>query len=193
MSTPTTRRHGDALRAEILRAVLDELRDQGYPGVTYDGVARRARTSKPVLYRRWRSRAHLVLDALTAELPPVLPIPDTGSLRGDLIALLQLMRTRFDLVGAQTIRGIIADADDELRHVALELTDVFAAEISRSVVQRARDRGEIGPAPVPLLVCSVPVVLLEHELLLADEPTDQRIVEIVDVAGLPLIVDAAGA
>ena len=193
MSTPTTRRHGDALRAEILHAVLDELRDQGYPGVTYDGVARRARTSKPVLYRRWRSRAHLVLDALTAELPPVLPIPDTGSLRGDLIALLQLMRTRFDLVGAQTIRGIIADADDELRHVALEITDVFAAEISRSVVQRARDRGEIGPASVPLLVCSVPVVLLRHELLLADEPTDQRIVEIVDVAGLPLIVDAASA
>lgn len=193
MSTSMTRRHGDALRAGILRAVLDELHDHGYPGVTYDGVARRARTSKPVLYRRWRSRAHLVLDALTAELPPVLPIPDTGSLRGDLIALLQLMRTRFALVGAPTIRGIIADADDELRRVALELTDVFAAEISRSVVQRASGRGEIGPAPVPLLVCSVPVVLLRHELLLADEPTDQRIVEIVDVAGLPLIIDAASA
>lgn len=193
MSTSTTRRHGDALRAEILRAVLDELRDLGYPGVTYDGVARRARTSKPVLYRRWRSRAHLVLDALTADLPPVLPTPDTGTLRGDLIALLELMRTRFDLIGAQTIRGILADADDELRRVALELTDVFVAEVARSVVQRARDRGEIGPAPVPLLVCSVPVVLLRHELLLADEPTDQRIVEIVDDVGLPLIIDAARA
>src|ERR1035438_10184192 len=135
MSQPATRRRGDALRSDILDVVIDELHDHGYSGVTYDGVARRAHTSKPVLYRRWRSRAHLVLDALTAQLPPVIPAPDTGSQRGDLVALLQLIRTRFGVAGAQTIRGIVADADDELRGVVLDFTDSFADQISRTVLQ----------------------------------------------------------
>ncbi len=187
MSEPVTRRRGDALRSDILGAVLDELRDHGYSGVTYDGVARRAHTSKPVLYRRWRSRAHLVLDALTAQLASVTPAPDTGNLRGDLIALLQLMRVRFDSAGAQALRGIVADADAELRSVVVELTDAFADEISRTVLQRARDRGELGPAPLPPLVSSVPVILFRHELLLTDEPSDKRIEEIVDTACLPLM------
>lgn len=187
MSQPATRRRGDVLRSDILGAVLDELRDHGYSGVTYDGVARRAHTSKPVLYRRWRSRAHLVQDALAAQLPSVTPAPDTGNLRGDLIALLQLVRTRFEVAGAQTIRGIVADADAELRNVVLEFTDSFADEISRTVLQRARDRGEIGPAAIPPLVSSMPLILFRHELLLTDEPSDKRIEEIVDTACLPLL------
>jgi AcrR family transcriptional regulator len=187
MSQPVTRRRGDALRSDILDVVLDELHDHGYSGLTYDGVARRAHTSKPVLYRRWRSRAHLVLDALTAQLPPVIPAPDTGTLRGDLVALLQLIRTRFGVAGAQTIRGIVADADDELRGVVLELTDSFADQISRTVLQRARDRGEIGPGAIPPLVSSMPVILFRHELLLTDEPSDSRIEDIVDTACLPLL------
>ena len=187
MSQPATRRRGAALRSDILDVVIDELHDHGYAGVTYDGVARRAHTSKPVLYRRWRSRAHLVLDALTSELPPVIPAPDTGSLRGDLVALLQLIRTRFGVAGAQTIRGIVADTDDELRGVVLELTDSFADQISRTVLQRAHDRGEIGPGAIPPLVSSMPVILFRHELLLTDEPSDSRIEDIVDTACLPLL------
>lgn len=187
MSQPATRRRGDALRSDILDVVIDELHDHGYAGVTYDGVARRAHTSKPVLYRRWRSRAHLVLDALTSRLPPVIPAPDTGSLRGDLIALLQLIRTRFDIAGAQTIRRIIADADEELRNVVLEFTDSFAHQISQTVLQRARDRGELGPGAIPPLASSLPVILFRHELLLTDEPSDKRIEDIVDTACLPLL------
>ncbi|MCG2798991.1 MAG: TetR/AcrR family transcriptional regulator [Cellulomonas sp.] len=187
MVEPVTRRRGDALRSEILGAVRDELRDHGYAGVTYDGVARRAHTSKPVLYRRWRSRAHLVLDALTAQLASVTPAPDTGNLRGDLIALLQLMRTRFQTAGAQALRGIVADADADLRSVLLELTDALADEISRTVLQRARERGELGPVPIPPLVSSVPVILFRHDLLLTDEPSDARIEEIVDAVCLPLM------
>ena len=187
MSEPATRRRGDALRSDILSVVLDELHDHGYSGVTYEGVARRAHTSKPVLYRRWRSRAHLVQDALTAQLPSVTPAPDTGHLRGDLIALLQLIRTRFEVVGAQTMRGLVADADADLRSVVLEFTDSFADEISRTVLQRARDRGEIGPVAIPPLVTSMPLILFRHELLLTDEPSDKRIEEIVDTACLPLI------
>lgn len=184
---PVTRRRGDALRSEILGAVRDELRDHGYAGVTYDGVARRAHTSKPVLYRRWRSRAHLVLDALSDQLDLVIPPPDTGGLRGDLIGLLHLMRSRFEVAGAQTLRGIVADADSDLRSALLELTDALVDELSRSVLQRARERGELGPVPIPPLVSSVPVILFRHDLLLTEEPNDQRIEEIVDSVCLPLM------
>lgn len=187
MSEPVTRRRGAALRSDILDAVRDELRDHGYSGVTYDGVARRSHTSKPVLYRRWRSRAHLVVDALTDQLAPVTLAPDTGNLRGDLIALLQLMRTRFETAGAQALRGIVADADAELRSAVLELTNAVVDAVSHTVLQRARDRGELGPTPLPPLVSSVPVILFRHELLLTDDPNDTRIEEIVDTACLPLM------
>ena len=83
--------------------------------------------------------------------------------------------------------SIRCGGDDELRGVVLQLTDSFADQISRTVLQRARDRGEIGPGAIPPLVSSMPVILFRHELLLTDEPSDSRIEDIVDTACLPLL------
>ena len=78
----------DASRDEaILTATVALLRRRGYPGLTIEGVASEAGVGRPTIYRRWASREALVLDA-AATLVPQPDVPDTGSVRDDLIALM---------------------------------------------------------------------------------------------------------
>src|SRR3954452_17491342 len=70
---------------EILDAALEVLADVGYDRLTMDAVAQRAKASKATLYRRWNSKATLVVDAL-ARTKPLPEAPDTGDLRSDLVA-----------------------------------------------------------------------------------------------------------
>ena len=85
------RRRDDVLMSAIRKATRDELTDHGYSGVTFEGVARRAKTSKPVLYRRYPSRAHMVVDALLAVPSQPIPASPTPSLRDHLLTLLGAM------------------------------------------------------------------------------------------------------
>ena len=69
---------------EILEATLAVLGDVGYDRLTMDAVATRAKASKATLYRRWNTKAALVIDAIWSQKGPPI-VPDTGSLRQDLI------------------------------------------------------------------------------------------------------------
>src|SRR3984957_12721119 len=84
-----TRRRGAELESAILDAAWEQLTAEGYEHFTIDTVTARARTSKPVIYRRWKTREDLLRAPArprgAADLPAV---PDTGTLRGDLLALL---------------------------------------------------------------------------------------------------------
>src|SRR3954453_15724679 len=86
-----SRRRGDALNAAILAATLAELTEVGYAELTMKGIARRARASKGSLYRRWPSRAELVVDAMHHGESPLVGRPNSGSLRTDALGLLQKM------------------------------------------------------------------------------------------------------
>src|SRR5215472_19059285 len=86
------RRRGSDLEDAILEAAWEELTAVGYAHLTIDAAAARAHTSKPVLYRRWPTRPELVLAALRQRGPLLSgEPPDTGSLRGDVLALLERM------------------------------------------------------------------------------------------------------
>src|SRR5215469_11036902 len=96
MAKTQTRRRGAMLERAILDSAWAELAAVGYARFTMDGVAARAATSKPVLYRRWPNRAKLVLAALRRVVTPLVEdVPDTGDLRGDLLALLGRARDNF--------------------------------------------------------------------------------------------------
>src|SRR5690242_13778994 len=94
MGTPRSepvrrRRRGEELESALLDAAWNELVEVGFVGLTMESVAARARTGVAVLYRRWPNKAQLVLaafDHYRAARP--IQAPDTGSLRGDLLALL---------------------------------------------------------------------------------------------------------
>src|ERR1700744_4374908 len=81
-----TRRRGATLEAAILDAAWNVLETDGWGGFTFAGVAERAHSSKPVLYRRWRNREELLRATLRrrGEITPA-DVPDTGSPRGDVI------------------------------------------------------------------------------------------------------------
>src|ERR1700721_215627 len=83
------RRRGEELEAALLEAAWEELVEAGFARLTMESVAVRAKTGVAVLYRRWPNKDDLVLAAIQhyAVTHPV-DVPDTGSLRGDMIALL---------------------------------------------------------------------------------------------------------
>lgn len=185
MSHRTRRRAGE-LADDIRAATLAELADHGYAGVTYEGVARRVRTSKPVLYRRYRSRGQMVLDAVTARATDGITHIDTGSLRGDLIALLEEIAARVQHVGIEAYKGIIGESGDSLADTIAEL-DGGASEKMHQILEAARARGEIGPGPLPGRVVLLPVVMLRHDVLLRHTLDLASVTDMVDSVYLPLV------
>lgn len=180
----------------IRDAVRAELSAHSYPDVTFEGVARRAKTSKPVLYRRYRSRAHMVIDAL----PNLQWEPDeddltsSESLRDNLLTLFSAVVDNFLVVGVDNYRSLIAEADDEL-------LDLLHAQIigltERTVypaLERARERGEIGTRPIPRLAAMTVGLLLRDRLVFTRADVDRdTIAEILDTVYLPLITAVSGA
>jgi AcrR family transcriptional regulator len=182
------RRRDDVLMSAIREATRAELAEHGYPGVTFEGVARRAKTSKPVLYRRYRSRAHMVVDAML--LLPRQPVPasEAPSLREDLMTLLDAIMARFDRIGIDTYRSLIADADDELLDtITAELAELADQTIYRALSD-ARERGEIGPGQIPDRAATALPALVRNELFFTrDAPDKEALIDILDNVYLPLI------
>ena len=84
------RRRGEELEAALLQAAWDELAEVGFAKLTMESVAVRAKTGVAVLYRRWPNKDDLVIAAIGhyGKTRPV-EVPDTGTLRGDMLGLLR--------------------------------------------------------------------------------------------------------
>lgn len=194
MSSPTLRRRDEVLMSAIREATNAELADHGYAGVTFEGVARRAQTSKPVLYRRYNARAEMVFDALSIiGVIPELSGPQ-GSLRADLIATLGALLDRFQRIGIDTYRGLIGEADNELVAAMEAGTTPRLREHVERVLSAARQRGELGPNPIPDRAAMSMFALLRHELFFRSVDVDATVLaDIIDVVYLPLIEAVSGS
>jgi AcrR family transcriptional regulator len=186
--TDSTRRRGQALEEALLDAAWEEFREVGYAKLTMEGVAQRAGTSRPVLARRWPTRPQLVTAALRRHRPLLSgEIPDTGSLREDVLAVLRQITARFADLGPETFYGLAADYfADPARFPDLQ-AQVFPAgnQAMTVILDRAAERGE-ARAGIPPRVAALPVDLLRQEFLL--RPGDEHaITEIVDLVFLPLV------
>lgn len=176
--------------AAIRAATRAELADFGYAGVTYEGVARRARTSKPVLYRRYSSRAHMVVDALPnlSWQPDDDEIHASQSLREDLVALFGMIVDNFIAIGAGNYRSLIADADDGLFDFLDAQVNGLAERTVYPALARARERGEIGPAEIPDRAAKTIGVLVRDAIVFSrNEISSDVVAEILDTVYLPLI------
>ncbi len=110
-------------------------------------------------------------------------VPDTGELRGDVLAMLRRMVARFADVGPDIIHGIMADAPD----IDPELFTVMGGAMA-TVPGRAAERGEIPSAEPPPRVVTLPADLVRHEMLLTRHPIPDKVpAEIVDGVFLPLV------
>ena len=190
-----TRRRGEVLEHALLDAAWDELQAVGYAALTMEAVADRAGTSRAVLYRRWRNRPELVLAAMRRHGPLLSgEIPDTGSLRDDVLAVLRRMSSRLTEVGPETVYGLLGDylSDADLfassRHQLLDIS----AEVMQTILKRAADRGE-ARAGVETRIATLPTALFRNELFLArTPPSEGTLVEIVDDVFLPLVRPRSG-
>lgn len=184
-----TRRRGEALEADILQAAWEELSAVGYAQLTMEGVAARAKTSKTVVYRRWPNRAALVLAAM-AQHSPVLSgdVPNTGSLRSDVITLLGRMLQRLQAIGMDTIHGLMSESVNNQPIFVYIQNRKAAYEAMKKILERAAERGEVNLEHISPRVATVPIALARHEVLTSLEPLSEAvIVEIVDDIFLPLV------
>ncbi|MEV7596343.1 TetR/AcrR family transcriptional regulator [Kitasatospora sp. NPDC089797] len=189
--TGAPRRRGDELERAILDAVWAELTEHGYGRLTMDGIAARACTSKPVLYRRWPNRVELVVAALGRNAPDYQEPPDTGDLRTDLYRFLRSLLHRFDDLPVEGVHGFLVDLmrDPELRCVfRAGLTHQGPVETLGVMMRRAAGRGEIDPARLTPRVVALPLDLLRDAFMIDGEvPSDQVIAEVLDEIVLPLL------
>jgi AcrR family transcriptional regulator len=183
------RRRGAALESAILDAGWDQLIEAGYERFTIEAVAARSSSARSVLYRRWPSR----LDLLKAVIRrrgevDVIDTPDTGTLRGDVLAVLtEFNDRRSGIIGLFTAR--LGAYFDEAGGSPHELRALFVPDGPSSmetIVGRAVARGELATMP-PARIVKLPADLLRHELFMTMRAvTRQTIVEIVDDVFLPL-------
>jgi AcrR family transcriptional regulator len=181
---PVRRRRGPELDDALLEAAWEQLQRDGYAAFTIDAVARAVGTSRAVIYRRWPSRAALVLATVRAHTGTVIGhVPDTGSLEGDVLALLQGFAERIQQIGIDVAIGLFS----ELEEVPEEATDVVPAAFQQ-VIDQARIRGEVGDAPIPDAVLAMPGMLIRYSMIAErSAPSGQALDHIAHQLFLPLV------
>jgi len=158
MSTEAKRAPAGAavLRGEITtairRALMHELAAAGYGRLSIEAVARRAGVGKTAVYRRWSSKLELVLEMVSEVAGRRLPLPDTGSLRGDLEMLLRIAaRALQHPLASQIIPDLLAEAarNPQIAATLQQAMQVNQRAIGEVLIGRAIDRGELSPGTDP--------------------------------------------
>ena len=185
------RRRGAELRMAIYQATVDELTENGYSELTMDRVAVRAKASKGSLYRRWGSKAELVVDAIKNLRDEYPAPPDTGDLRGELLAVHEMIAESLAGARGEGIRGLIAEVsrDPELvRAMRAELVDNSVPPMLE-VLRRGVVRNEVRPGALTPLVARVGPSLIRQQLLMFGLPElDEGFLEdVVDQVVLPMV------
>jgi AcrR family transcriptional regulator len=187
------RRRGPELESALLESAWNELVEVGFAGLTMESVAARAQTGVAVLYRRWANKDQLVLAAIEhyGQAHPV-EIPDTGTLRGDLLAMLTGMssaRATFMAVAAAAgFSGLLTSTGLTPAQARDKILGDQRVRGDQIIYRRAHERGEIDLERIPPAVLVMPFDLVRHDLLMNLGPVKpERITSIVDEIFLPLV------
>ncbi|KQN76467.1 TetR/AcrR family transcriptional regulator [Devosia sp. Leaf64] len=161
-------RRNPASQEAILDAAQEILNEEGIAGFSIEAVARRARAGKPTIYRWWPNRTLLMLDVYQ-RFKNARGFPDTGSVRGDLISLLENHLLGFwkDSLCGTVYRAIIAEAQNDADAAAA----LFAYQTERKkttavIIERAKARGELAPEVNGELIIDMIISFAWHQLLI---------------------------
>ena len=179
--------------AEILDAALEVLAETGYDGMTIDMVAARAKAGKATLYRRWSSKAELVIDAVACmkkeDLDPA-RLPDTGTLRGDLIAMIKPHAIVDAEKKLQVMAGVVSmlTRAPELAAAVRAVMVEPRAAVNRMFMRRAIERGEI-PADTDIgtLALITPAMACYRTLMLRQTVDSEFLISVIDGVLLPAV------
>jgi AcrR family transcriptional regulator len=169
------------VREAIAGATVDLLLERGLAGLTIPAVAARAGVAATSVYRRYGDRDALLLDVLLEQAEAALPIPDTGSFRGDAVRLLEgvlaLLASPLGRIFAQVVMGWQGPDDAPIRRA------YWDERLSRAavIVERGIERGELAPGSDPRLTLELMLGPLHARALTAPEELNAELPErIVD-------------
>lgn len=157
----------------IRGAVFAELAAVGYGRMSIEGVARRAGVGKTAVYRRWRSKLKMVIDVVSAIAVAGVPVPDTGSLRGDVRALLGLTASALrHPLAAQIVPDLLAEAarNEEIARTLETALRETQRGISAVLVGNAVARGELPERTDPELAFDMVIGPLYWRLAVVRAP-----------------------
>lgn len=177
---------------EILDATLELLLDVGYDRLTMDAVAKHAHASKATLYRRWETKTSLVVDTLLrAKGSPHMDLPDTGTLRGDLIALFCGSGASAGQAGTKVLGAVVTALTND-PDFAEQFREKFIAPkalVSEQVYARAMERGEIrDDLDLEVIAPAMAGILMHRAFVLGVPPTDETVQRVVDHVILPAVL-----
>ena len=171
-------------RAKILKAAYEMLNEVGFMDLTIEGVAARAKVGKPTIYRRWKTKAALAMDAFLEVVNPEIAFPDTGSVKEDfreqMLKLVKLMKSSRGEVLASVIG--CGQADEELIAAFRENWLIPRRKDAKQIFQRGVDRGELKKGIDAEVAIDALYSPLFYRLLLKHQPlTNEFVDELVDV------------
>jgi AcrR family transcriptional regulator len=166
----------------VLGAVVDVLAQVGYARLTLEEVARRAGTTKPAIYRRWRTRQQLVLDALIRQLEAeVTPVLDSGCVVCDLVDGVGVFLNACRRIPPGVLGALLTDCADQpaLRTTFMERLFAPPRQVVGDMVERAKTRGDLRADLDPGLVVDLLGSLVHYRALFDHAPADDAAVEAV--------------
>jgi AcrR family transcriptional regulator len=179
---------------EFLEVTLRLLQEHGYDGLTVDAVAMTAKASKATVYRRWPSKAELVLAAFIEGIRQVAVPPDTGTLRGDLLRVGQQVCEQARQHGS-TMRAVLVEVsrnpalNDVMQH---EFVDQRKALIQH-ILRQAVERGEIDQAAISNELWDLlPGYLIFRSIMATRPPTQRTVQALVDDVIIPALTRPSG-
>ncbi|MEV0147928.1 MULTISPECIES: TetR/AcrR family transcriptional regulator [unclassified Nonomuraea] len=181
------------MREAVHAATLAELVEKGYAALTVEGVAQRAGVHKTTVYRRWKDRESLLVDALAEHMAVDVPVPDTGTVEDDLRALARSLVQSYTSPTGRAVLAAMFTGAARLPEIAAAGGHVFRDRLTRAepVVTRAVERGElpVGTDPAELLkTLAAPIYL---SLLVTGDPVDEATAD--QAARVALAASLAGA
>lgn len=181
---------GPAREMAICVAALELLAEVGYDRMSMDAVAARAKASKATIYRRWPGKRELVEYAIRCRGPQHMEPPDTGSLRGDIVATLQFAAEGFAAEDVALLSGVLR-AMRGAPEIAATLRQQMLADkqnMGATIVRRAVERGELRPDADPYVFHEVAPALMFFRMLVTGEPIDDEfIAHVADDVLIPLL------
>lgn len=181
---PRRRTGGRSARvvSRVLEAALDEMARVGYAALSFDAVATRAGVSRTTVYRRWATKAELVRAAVLEQMQEEPPPQDTGSVRGDLLALLSRTFCESSPRDVALLRGVMATATDPDVVALTRFVRARREERYFTIVERAIQRGELPRGTEPRLVIEPLMAVTYFRLCVFGETTPlERFEPLVDL------------
>jgi AcrR family transcriptional regulator len=183
MSSAATHRRGEHVRQAVLAAAFEELAAHGFDGATVAAVAQRSGVHETTVYRRWVTRENLFVAALLERSADAIPAPDTGSTRGDLLAIVrEVVGYAASPAGMALLRAALLPVDDTYSDAR---KDFWAHRLDAlsPVITRGIERGELRADTDARLLLEILVAPIHGRLLLTGEPVDDGLaVQLVELA-----------